>query len=207
MIVDLDRLKKKLGIAVDDTSHDDDLTDIVTEATEWVQNQTHRRFDVPVQKTIVSIGTGRTTLWLDGHIEISTDNPEWAAVIVSERVEFAAPLILDPALDYEVRPSYSLASLVRTDGYVWSIGAEYDVTYYDGYAVAPSDIQALVYALSVASYRLDTATADGSAGITSETLTGVYSYNIDRRRASLEADGTLSDQSSRTLNFWRRRLV
>jgi hypothetical protein len=207
MIVDLARLKSKLGIAADDNSHDTDLTDTITEQTEWVERETHRRFDAPVERTETMQGPGRVVLWLSGHIEMgNADHPEWAVVTVTERVAWTQVLTLDVDT-YDVRGGDSLASLVRTDGYVWSIGAEYDVTYFDGYAVAPADIQSLVLALSVAAYRLDQATADGSAGITSETLVGVYSYTIDRRRASLEADGTLSEQSLRTLNRWKRMLA
>lgn len=208
MLISLDLLKKKLGIDAADVTHDDELTAIVLQQTDWVEGETHRRFDVPLAKTETIAGQGRTTLWLGGHLELDNpDHPEWGDVIVAERVAWTDPLILDAATTYEAHGGGSLASLVRIDGYVWSVGAEYDITYYDGYVAAPDDIQALVMSLSVAAYRTDAATADSSAGITSETLVGVYSYTVSAQNASAEAIGGLTEQHLRTLNRWKRMVM
>lgn len=205
MIIDLARLKSKLGIT--DDTHDEDLTAVIAEQTAWVEGETHRRFDAPILVTETIVGSGRTTLWLGGHIELDNeDEPTWGTVSVTERVAFAEPELLDP-LSYSVRGGTSLASIVRVDGFLWSRGAEYDVTYYDGYAVPPADIQALIYSLATTAYRMDESTADASAGITSESLVGVYSYSIDRQHATLESSGELSDLSKRTINRWKRTFV
>jgi hypothetical protein len=135
VIIDLELLKKKLGI----TGTDDDaaLTAVADEQTAWVEGETHRRFSPPEQVTVSQEGNGRVVFWLPGHIETPppADHLEWDDVIVAERVAWSEPVILDTTM-YEVRGGPSLASLVRVDGYVWSVGAQYDITFFDGYTTA-----------------------------------------------------------------------
>ncbi len=204
MIVSLDEIKRVLGIDLASTTEDENLTRLIGAATEWVQGQTHRRFDTPALVTEYRESPGRRMLYLAGHIDDSTaaDNMSETADPTSSVHVFRRPLC---------EPYRAWEELIenedwerRGDALVflhwWAIWPQ-DL---DGYAVAPADVQALVLELAMNQYLLDVASASGTAGITSEKL-GDFSYAVDTTSAA----GTtiLSDRAKGTLNNRTRKLV
>jgi hypothetical protein len=205
MIVSLELLKPALGIDLTDTDQDARLTELEGRMVEWVEGQTKHRFQEPLARIEYKSGADRAQLYLSGHIEASTgEHPEFSVVTVDERVQFGDWELVDPA-DYERRENM----LLRIDGSPWMRAAEYRISYMDGYSVAPGDIQALVQELIVGQYVAETASADGSTGIASETLVGVYSYSINSatRSASVPGGGSLSEIGKKTLGRYRRMFV
>lgn len=85
---------------------------------------------------------------------------------------------------------------------VWSRCDEYRLEYSDGYVNPPEDIKSLVLELAQNQYLLNESSAEGTAGITSETL-GDYSYTVDLGAVAVGSGG-LSSNSTRTLNHYRR---
>jgi hypothetical protein len=213
MIVSLDELKSALGIALNDASQDAILTSKILGATVWVQNQTHRRFDVPIPVTEYRPSPGRRSLYLRGHIDDSpaADNPSetldpTTSLVVSRRhvVEpFRAWEVLVEGEDYERREDELV--FLRMWG-VWCIEDEYKLDYLDGYAVAPSDIHDLVLEIAQNQYLVDSAIATGTAGITSEKL-GDFSYSTDGSAEGSTGATSISNNGRSTLSFWTRKFV
>jgi hypothetical protein len=201
MVLPLDSLKRVLGIALTDASQDDTITEVEARMVAWVEGQTKHRFQSPTSRVEYVTGPGTDTLYLSGHIDVMVPTP--TDIVVSERV-FGADWDIVDVTEYERRRD----TLVRLEG-VWYGTCEYRLEYLDGYTIVPGDVQALISELVVGQYAAEQSSADGSVGITSETLVGVYSYNLNRtaRSANEPGGGTLSDVARRTLNRWTRRLV
>lgn len=210
MIVSLDELKRVLGITLSDTAEDDNLTRLILAATEWVQGQTHRRFDVPISVTEYKTGHGKRTLYLAGHIDdsVAADNPsETLDPTTSVRV-YRRPVSepfrtweeLIEGEDWERRDD----SLVFLRAWsVWPCEDELKLVYLDGYAQAPEDVKALVLELAMNQYRVDAEASAGTAGITSESL-GDFSYSVGN---TVTGSTTISAIGLRTLNYRTRKFV
>lgn len=186
MIISLEEIKVALGIEPGDTTEDASLILLESYAAAYVENQTERRWRAPAEKKEYQFGTGTRTLFLEGHVEPA----DVAAIAVRENLGGGQWNVL-AAFDYRA-PN----KLIRNDSYVWHPGVEYEITYQDGWLVAPPDIRALV--LDLMTLSRDAASAE--AGIKSETI-GDYSYTLDSVAAA--ALTSLSGASVDTLN--RRR--
>lgn len=185
-IVTLPILKAHLGIS--GTSQDELLTQLEKDAADWVEKQLDQRFRVPAARTEYQIGQGQLRLILDGHIGAGTPT-------VTEK--FSPSSSATPFTAFDVRGDV----LQRNDGQPWLNGAEYAVTYQDGYAVddVPGDIKMLV--ADVVRIAHDKATDDG---ITSESI-GDYSYDI---AAVAGGEGEqLGGTAKRTLDKWRKMRI
>ena len=210
MIVSVDALKAALGIDLDDTTEDTRLESLILSATVWIEGEVHVRFDEPITRTEFRNGTGMRTLYLRGHIDPAAVESESAEdtpmVIVSERLigDNGAWNDLVEGEDYERRNDALLFFGVL--GPVWPRCNEYRIVYPDGYVSAPEDIQAVVLEMATRQYLTDVSNASGTAGVTSEKL-GDYAYTVDLGAVSNSSGGTLSDQSVRTLNHYRKRFV
>src|SRR5436190_3825304 len=75
MIVTLDELKAVLGIPLDDTSQDTNLTRLIKAKTTWVEGYTQRRFDTPILHSQIERGSGECELYLDWYIDDAVYNP------------------------------------------------------------------------------------------------------------------------------------
>jgi hypothetical protein len=213
MIVSLDELKEVLGISSGDTSKDVILTRQIGAATEWVQGQTHRRFDTPIRVTEYRFSPGKRTLYLNGHIDDSpvADNPSETldpstSVVVSRRA-VQEPIrdweLLIEGEDYERRGDELLFIRMWS---IWPIEDEFKIEYWDGYVVAPDDVKALVLELAQNQYLVDSAIATGTAGITSEKL-GDFSYATNGAQEGSTGDGSISTTGRMTLNYRTRKFV
>lgn len=197
LVVDGDALKRALGI--EDDSEDALLSDLEARAVEWVERELHRRFQPPEERIEYRPGSGTRTLYLNGHVDDAD-----ATVAVRERSLCGGDWATVDDVDFERRGD----TLVRIDSYIWSCGAEYELTYDDGYADAPGDIQQLIIDLVAVERARSSTTASvssGDAGIKSETI-GEYSYTMDSAAATsaTTTSTTLSATSAATLNRWRR---
>jgi hypothetical protein len=182
-IVPLAQLKVALGVS--GSSEDAILTQLEAFAADWVERQLAQRFQQPAETTEYLKGRGTTRLILAGHVGA-------ADPVVTVTEKFSAGGTPQAFTAFERRGDV----LVRTDGAPWYDGAEYAVTYLDGYLEAPGDVQLLVADL-VGKGR---STAIGAAGLESETI-GDYSYQL-----AADAIGTLeslSTSSQRTLDSRR----
>lgn len=196
MIVTLPMLKLALGIAADDASQDDLLTQLESQAAAWVEQATGRRWDQPIPRVEKIWGTGTATLYLSGTpAPVNADAAGVIVVAVRSRI-LARPTEWDILLDFELSGPFSL---VRTDGYIWHPGIQYEVTYHDGFLTAPGDVQGLVIDL-VRIARNGLAGAS-EAAIKSESI-GDYSYTIDA--AVTAAHLSLSTGSLAVINRRRR---
>lgn len=214
MIVSLDILKKTLGLPLDGTDLDDSLTLHIKAASEWVEGQTHRRFDTPTLRTDYVPGDGRREIVLAGHIDDSPEANTDPATGPSQSVHVYRRPTLEPYRDWEElteiddweRREDSLI-FIPVWG-VWPYEDELKVVYQDGYAEAPADIQALIIEVAVGMYFANLAYASGGAGLTSESL-GDFSYSRDLKisSANISGGGELSALSRMTLSKYRRRLV
>lgn len=185
MIVPLDTLKRALGWDVSDTTDDTLITEREADAVAWVEKQTHEhRFRTPEELVEVLTGKGSFQLVLPGHVD---DDEE--EVTIRERILPGDWETLDPAEDFERRKD----TLIRLDGQPFYRGAEYEITYPDGYETAPHDIQAVVIELVGA--MLGDAS---SGGLSSETI-GDYSY-----KTADAVGASLSDVSLATIQRYRR---
>lgn len=188
-IISLEALKIALGIDADDDTEDDALTQFEAQASAWVEAQTHRRFSEPEEVVEYHDGTGTRLLYLNGHVDGADD-----VVVVRERADVTSEW--EAFTDFERRKDV----LRRTDGLAWSRSAEYEVTYDDGYATAPADVQALVAELVGVSRTATTSTA----GLTSRALDG-YKETFDLGAVSSAQNASAIGQT--TLNRWRRRFA
>lgn len=210
MIVSLDELKAILGIQSSDTSQDAILTRQIGAATEWVQGQTHRRWDVPILTTEYHESPGENKLYLDGHVDDSpaADNPSETLDPTTSVQVYRRPRI-EPYRDWELlvegedweRRKDALIFMRLWS--IWPWEDEYKIVYWDGYAVSPEDVKALVLEIASNQYLTDLAVSTGTAGITSEKL-GDFSYTTD---GSQEGSSVLTETSKRTLNYRTRKLV
>jgi gp6-like head-tail connector protein len=210
MIVSLDEIKRVLGITLSDTTEDDNLTRLILAATEWVQGQTHRRFDTPILTTEYKSGHGHRILYLAGHIDDSAaaDNPSETLDPTSSVHVYRRPILegfrdweeLIEGEDWERRED---ALVFIRAWQVWPLEDELKITYMDGYAQAPEDVKALILELAMNQYLLDAESSSGSAGITSESL-GDFSYSVG---TSAAGSTTISASGMRTLNYRTRKFV
>lgn len=180
----------KVALGVTGSSEDSLLEQLEAKAAAWVEEQLgQRRFRTPAQVTEYHDGKGTTRLILKGHA--AGDQ----AVTVTER--FSSGGSASAFTGFERRGDV----LVRTDGQPWYAGAEYAVTFEDGYpeGQAPGDVQQLVVSLveKMRDVALD------ANGIQSETI-GDYSYSLE---ASAAVGGSLSEIDKATVNRWRRMSV
>lgn len=207
MLLTLESVKIRLGLAVDDTSQDQALTEDIQNAAIWIESQTHQRFDTPKIRNEYRRGSGMFSMFLAGHIDV--ESPSFDDILIQEHWQPGDEWVtLDAVTTYERRGN----ELVRIDGTLWNYYYEYHLQYLDGYrdGFAPRDIQALALELVLGQYIADTALTSDSAGLTSETLVGVYSYNVTDSSGGSSGQlggGTLSDIAQRTLNSYTRRLV
>lgn len=214
MIVSLDELKRVLGIELDNTDEDDNLTRLILAATAWVQGKTHRRFDSPILRTEYRNGTGRRELYLSGHVDdsVAADNP-------SETLDPTTSLHVYRRPIYE--PNHGWEELIEGEDWerrgdmivflrlwaVWPTEDEVRLVYLDGYVNAPEDLKAVILELAMNQYNADVGSASGTTGVTSESL-GDFSW--DAKTSSSSASGgstTLTATSLDTLNHYRRTFV
>jgi hypothetical protein len=184
-IVPLLYLKVALGIT--GSAEDAALEALEAKAAAWVEEQTgKRRFRVPAATVEYVEGKGTQRLILEGHAHGDQ------AVAVTER--FMSGGTAKAFTAFERRGDV----LVRTDGQPWHYGAEYAVSFQDGYpdGEAPGDIQQLVVDLVQKMREV----ATGADGLLGETI-GDYSYSVEPEGT---VAGSLGDGSLRTLNRWRR---
>lgn len=187
-IVPLAQLKLALGVT--GTTEDETLTMLEELAADWVEEQLgEARFREPEAKTEYVPGRGTVRLVLKGHVE--GDDPP---VTVTE--QFAPGGTREPFTAFERRGDV----LIRNDGLPWHDGAEYAVTYSDGYEDAPGDVKSLVIDLVSGARTL----ALGSAGIESETI-GDYSYQV--AADAIGSAGSFGEVSQKTLDRRRRMLI
>lgn len=213
MIVALDDLKRALGIDLDDTDEDANLTRIIEAKTVWVEGETKRRFDTPVPHEQYEDGTGEEAIYLEWHVDDSpeADNPSESLDPTTSVRVFRRPRAekwrpweeLVEGQDWERRGQTLL--FLRT-WQVWPGEDEFKITYMGGYAVAPKDVQELVIELAMNQYMADADTSSGTAGITSEKI-GDYSYSVGGAGGASSANGFLTDTSSRTLNRYKRMIA
>lgn len=192
-LVTLDALKLALGIDEDDESEDESLEAIEGRVAAFVEAQTGRRFQTAETRVEYKEGSGTRTLYLSGHIEPSDTEDDVLVAIRDRPLSGGAWSDVD-AEDFELRAA---GTLVRLDGSVWRADYEYELTYEDGYAEAPADIQALVIEL----IGLERSNASGDAGLVSEQI-GPYKYTLDTTAAA--ASLSVTDSARATLNRWRR---
>lgn len=212
MIVELEQVKDLLGIDQTDTSEDEHLTQLILAATEFVQRETHQRFDVPIPRTDYVVGTGRREMYIRGHIDErpSTDAPEsadpLALIAVHSRLigDNGEWLELVEGTDYERRDDTLMAFGVL--GAFWDRCLEYRLHFMDGYQTAPEDIQQLILELVSRQYTVDNDLASGTAGVTSEKI-GDYSYTVDLGAAASISGSVLSTSGWMVINTYKRRLV
>jgi hypothetical protein len=210
MIVSLDELKRVIGIALTDTSEDDNLTRLITAKTVAVQGMTHRRFDSPELTTEYQQGPGTDTLFLAGYVDDSADdNPsettDFTVVHVWRRPiaeKFRDWEELVEGEDWERRGSTLL--FLRAWGR-WERHDEFKITYFDGFVDAPEDIKEVIIEMALNQYMLDVSTSAGEQGLSSETL-GDFSWSKDLSAVST-GTGALSDVSTKTIKRYKRQLV
>lgn len=205
MIVPLENVKSALGIAEDDESQDETLEVKIGNAAAFIEGQVKKRFDEPVERTEYREGNGTRTLYLQGHIDTAT--PSASDIVVSQRFIGDRDWEVLETTEYERRDD----ALIMIGG-VWERNIEYQLVYDDGYEEgnAPADIQALAVELVVGEVNGDASQLDDSAGITSETLVGVYSYTVSASATdypSAVGAGYISDPGRATIERHRRRLV
>ncbi len=189
-IVPLAELKGAMGITTN--AGDTDLAALERRMSEWVEGQVKRRFQEPTEIKDLRPGLGRFQLYLSGHAD-STDED---AITVRERPCGTGSNAWVDVTAFERRGD----KLLRTDGTHWLRGYEYEMTYDDGYDVAPGDIKDLV--IELCQGEVD-ASAE-QAGILKESI-GDYSYELDPSMV-VGARG-LTDTATGTLNRWRKKLV
>jgi hypothetical protein len=214
MIVSLEELKRVLGLDLEDTSEDDNLTRIIQAKTVWVQGETRRRFDTPILTTEYHEGSGEQELILFGHVDdsVAADNPSesldpttsvkvWRRPLM-ERFREWEPLIEGD--DWERREQ----TLIMLRGWnVWERVDEFKVEYRDGYVVAPEDIKEVILEMAMNQYFGDVETSSGMAGITSEKI-GDYSYSAGSGgSSSLVGMNSLTDNSTKTLQRYKRKFA
>lgn len=218
MIVSLEELKRVLGIALDDTSEDDNLTRLIQAKTAWVEGATRRRFDTPIHHEQYAEGSGERELYLEWHVDDSpeADNPSetldpTTSVRVYRRPRSEPYREWEPLVEGEDWERRGQTLVFLRAWTTWPGEDEYKITYLGGYAVAPSDIKELILELAVGQYQSDVMMSSGTAGITSENL-GDYSYSRDLNVA-LTALGAspmtlgLSPTAFNTLNRYKRRFI
>lgn len=185
MIVPLEEIKVALGIEPGDDSEDVLLRQLESYAAAYVESQTERRWRAPAEKVEYQFGNSQRTLFLEGYVE--------AAVPVIT-IREGGPGAWTPFTDFEFRKPNKL---VRSDGYGWHPGIEYEITYQDGWTVAPPDIRNLV--LDLMTIAWNASDSGEEAAIKSETI-GDYSYTLESVSSGASS---LSSASVDTLN--RRR--
>lgn len=200
LVVPLDELKRGLGIAIDDASEDENLAQLEAQAVAWVEEKLERRFQAPEDRKVYVKGTGSTTLFLWGNVE----DMAAGSVVIRERSVGGGgwEAIEDPDEVFEVRHGKRIEKLERIDGSVWARGMEYEISFADGYTVAPADIKALI--IDAVNQQRNALIAINDEGtIKSETI-GDYSYTLDLGVASAALSAGFSSTSSDTINRWRR---
>jgi hypothetical protein len=212
MIVSLDELKRVLGLDLEDTSEDENLTRLIAAKTTWVEGETKRRFDTPIPHTQYTEGTGECEMYLEWHVDDSpeADNPSESldpttAVKVFRRPRWERWRAWEELIegeDWERRGQTLLAIHTLS---VWPREDEFKMEYLGGYALAPEDIKEVVLELSMNQYLMDISSSSGTAGITSEHL-GDFSYTVDLGAVATGTGGT-SENSTKTLNRYKRKFV
>lgn len=205
MIIPLDDVKAVLGVT--GTSEDDAITQLISHAAAFIEGEIKRRFDDKIPRTEYRRGHGYQSLYLDGHIDIADEDASTADIAVYERYIGDVDWSLVDPTDYERRGDelFMVAD-------VWKRDYDYKLVYEDGYdeGNAPADIQALAMELVIGEYNANASQVDDAAGLTSETLVGVYSYTVESSaigNASSIGGGGLSTTGQRTIERYRRRLV
>lgn len=207
MIVPLDEVKTALGVTGDE--EDESITAMIDHAALFIEGETKRRFDEPISFTEYQRGNGSDTLFLAGHIAVPDEDASASDITVYERVYGYNDWELVDPLDYERRGDM-LVRYLSTWGFGWHPTYEYKLVYDNGYKIAPIDIQKLAMELVTGEYFASTALTDDSAGLTSETLVGVYSYTVSATAATIASSvggGIISDTGRRTINRYRKQLV
>lgn len=212
MIVSLEELKHVLGLPLGPTDEDAHLTRLILSATAWVEGETHRRFQEPISFTEYRDGNVERRLFLYGHIDDSSaaDSATEGDPTTSLHI-FRRPVILGSSTDWEeliVNEDWErrrdTVLFLRMWG-VWPCEDEFRLTYLDGYQNAPEDIKQVVLELARDQFLTDVASAEGTAGITSETI-GDYSYTVDLG-AVATASGSLSGTSRMTILRYQKKFV
>lgn len=211
MIVSLDELKRVLGLDLEDTSEDANLTRIITAKTTWVEGETKRRFDTPIHHEQYESG-GFQHLYLEWHVDdsVEADNPSESLDPTTSVHIFRRPRSeqwraweeLIEGEDWERRGQTLI--FLRT-WQVWPGEDEFKITYMGGYAVAPEDIKEVILELAMNQYLIDLNSSSGTAGVTSEKL-GDYSYTVDLGAIATGTGGT-SENGLKTLNRYKRKIV
>lgn len=216
MIVELAQVKALLGIELDDETEDTHLTQLILAATEWLQGETKRRFDTPIDVIEFREGNGNRKLYLRGHIDRSAP-PVGESAEPGNSLTVSIRAIGDVGEDWEMlneNEHYEVRGNVLYGsgwcGGQWDRSYEYQLEYLSGYWVAPEDIQQIVLELVIGQYNADIANAAGTAGVTSEKL-GDYSYTVDLGAAAGSSvgisSGSLSGNAWRTIERYRRVFI
>lgn len=200
VVVPLDELKRGLGIALADTSEDEDLVALEAQAVAWLEELLERRLQAPADRIIYEKGTGTSTLFLWGNVESLVAG----AVVVRERALSGGSweAIEDPAEVFEVRRGARIQKLERIDGSAWSRGMEYEISFADGYTTAPRDLKAVIID-AVQQQRNSLIAVNDEGTVKSETI-GDYSYTLDLSVAAAALAAGFTGPSQDTINRWRR---
>ena len=212
MIVSLDELKRVLGIDLESTDEDENLTRLILAKTTWVEGATHRRFDTPIAHVQYEDG-GEDKFYLEWHVDdsVAADNPsESLDPTTSVRIfrrprmeKFRAWEELIEGEDWE-RQDQTLVFLRAWC--IWPYEDEFKLEYLGGYALAPEDIKEVILELSMNQYLSDVEMSGGTAGISSEKL-GDYSYSVGSASSAVSMAGTVSNNANATLNRYKRKFV
>lgn len=197
LVVPLDELKRGLGIALDDTSEDENLVQLEEQAVAWAEERLERRFRAPTERVEYVMGTGTRTLFLWGNVEDGL-------VTVAERTvgTKAWTDLEEPDDVFELRPSARAQKLERVDGSVWARGVEYRVTWNDGFTTAPADIRALI--IDAVNQARNALIAINDEGVVKSESIGDYSYTLDLSVSAGALSAGFSKPSTDTINRWRR---
>ena len=176
MAYNLASVKRWLGITVN--TYDTDLQALMDRALYAVQRELDWWFDLPRAASEVLDGTGNRALWIR---QPPTDTP-----IVSTRSTVGGTWEVVAATEYEQdqRGFFSVG--------IWTRGVRnYRITYSEGFAVMPGDIEQLLLDIVSTKWK----SRDTDPGMKSERI-GDYSY----------VRGDLEDSShwALVLSRWRR---
>lgn len=200
LVVPLDELKRGLGIALADTTEDENLAQLEGQAVAWLEELLERRLQAPADRIVYEKGTGTSTLFLWGNVESEVAG----AVSVRERSLSGGSWeeLENPADVFEVRRGARISKLERIDGSVWARGAEYEISFADGYTVAPRDLKAVIID-AVNQQRNSLIAINDEGTVKSETI-GDYSYTLDLGVAAAALSAGFTGPSNDTINRWRR---
>lgn len=212
-IATLALLKNTVGIALEDASQDDILTQKLLYAIAYVEGETHRYFGAPTARVEYRDGHARRKMFLGGHIDDTTaadssgeGDPTTSLRVFRRAKQFGSSgweeLIENE--DWERRGDFILFLRLW---WVWPCEDEFRLEYLDGYENAPADIQQLIVEIAAGQFLSDSDNVSGAAGVISEKL-GDFSYTRDSAiQSSSSATLSLSDGALRTINRYARKLV